>query len=246
VIFASLIRSFGCSWSCRQPWAPDSSDLARRRSGAWTVGVRSCRSIGSGLVGYLPVGAPFPARAARRPPRDPGFACVSASCIDSFALPGWLGWVHYRIVGLRGRPSPTRAQACLRRDRRCRVPRDWLWSRPSTPQPFSWMITARPLQGQGPTRRSMISRTGTSAAGVSPRSEHTSCRGAGQVPIPRITSEIPGVARGDDGTTARCVAPGRTVSSRTGVPPRRGRPPEQPHDSVVHPTQPPRHGEGLR
>jgi hypothetical protein len=46
------------------------------------------------------------------------------------------------------------------------------------------------------------------------------------------------------GTTASRVAPGRTVSSRSGVPPRRGRLPEQPHDSVVHPTQPPRQGEG--
>jgi hypothetical protein len=88
-------------------------------------------------------------------------------------------------------------------------------------QPRSWMIEARPSQGQGPTRRSMISRTGTPTAGVSP-GQNTSCRGAAQVPIPLITPQIPDVARGDDGTTARCVAPKPRRSRRERACPRVG------------------------
>jgi hypothetical protein len=40
--------------------------------------------------------------------------------------------------------------------------------------------------------------------------------------------------------------PAATVSSRTGVPPRRGRPPAQPRGPVVIPTRPPRHVRGRR
>jgi hypothetical protein len=45
--------------------------------GAWTVGVLSGAIMSIhrvGLVEHLPVGAPFPARVARYPPRGPGFA----------------------------------------------------------------------------------------------------------------------------------------------------------------------------
>jgi hypothetical protein len=87
------------------------------------------------LVGTRPVGAPFPARATRRPPAVWASGVVAPVHLDPFTLWGWLSWVHYRIVGLRGRPSPAWGHARSRRARRCWVPLDWLWSRPSTPSP---------------------------------------------------------------------------------------------------------------
>ena len=64
--------------------------------------------------------------------------------------------------------------------------------------------------------------------------------GAAHVPIPLITSMFRGWPGGAvrHHSQLRGTQPA-VVSSRTGVPPRRGRPPERPHDSVVHPTQPP-------
>jgi hypothetical protein len=210
-----MIWSFGCSWSWGQPWAPDSSDLARRRSGAWLSG---CDRVGpSGRSGRVPAGGrgPFPARATRRPPHGPGFACGSAGSPRPFTFWGWLGWVHDRPLGLRGRPYPTRGHARSRRVRCCWVPRDWLWSRPSTPLSFSWMIEARPPHGQGPTRRSMISRTGTPTAGVPPRSEHQlqGCR-----PGPDSADHIPDSRRGQG--RQRDHSPARSFSADT--PGRRG------------------------
>jgi hypothetical protein len=57
----------------------------------------------------------------------------------------------------------------------------------------------------------------------------------------------PGAGLGCGGPGPQPVAwhPAATVSSKTAVPPRRGRPPTQPHDSVVHPTRPPPQGEGV-
>jgi hypothetical protein len=171
---------------------------------------RSCRSVGSSLVGPLPVGAPFPARATRRPPRDPGLACVPAGSPRPVALRSWPGWVHYRTLGVPGRPSPTGGHARSRRDRHCRVPRNRLWSRPSTPQPHSRMITAKTTAGQGRVQ-------------VHDQQERdTSRRGAAQVPIPLITPQVPGLASSDDGTTAGQVAPKPRWSRRERACPRVG------------------------
>jgi hypothetical protein len=75
--------------------------------------------------------------------------------------------------------------------------------------------------GSGPTRRPMISRTGHPLQGCLP-GQNASCRGAGRVLIPLITPQIPAVARGEDGTTARCVAPKPRRSRRERACPRVG------------------------
>jgi hypothetical protein len=192
-----------------------------------SVGVaRSCRSVGSSLVGPLPVGAPFPARAARCPPRDPGLACVPAGSPRPVALRAWLGWVHYRTVGVRGRPSPTRGHARSRRDRR----RCGCHATGCGPDPphitLPQMIESRP--------------PGLRRGQVRDQQERgTSRRGAAQVPIPLITPQVPGAASGRERDHSQSSGTQiAVVSSGTGVPPRRGRPPGQPHDSVVHPTRP--------
>jgi hypothetical protein len=175
-----------------------------------------------GLVSYTPVGAPFPARATRRPPRDPGFACVCAGCLDPVALRGWLGWVHYRLVGLRGRPSPTRAQARFRRDRPagCHA----TGCGPDPPHPALLLDDhGQTTPGSAPHAQVHDQQERDINRRVSARSKHISCRGAGQVPILLITPQIPGVARGEDGTTASRVArncgglvgDGRAPASRT-------------------------------
>jgi hypothetical protein len=70
-----MIWSFGCSWSCGQPWTTASSDHARRRSGAWTVQAQSGSFQRVGLVARLPVGAPFPG-SDPAPARDPASRVV--------------------------------------------------------------------------------------------------------------------------------------------------------------------------
>jgi hypothetical protein len=222
-----MIRSFGCSWLSRQPWTTASSDHVRRRSsGRGASG--AIVSIGSVWSGTRPVGAPFPARAAGRPPRDPGLAWGSLR-FTSTPLPCGGGWVGcttepWGCVGgcprLGGTPVLDETVAAGCHATGCG---------PDPPRPS-------PLpddRGERPW--------GRARGQVHDQQEWgTSRRGAAQVPIPLITPQLPGAAsgRGRDHSQSSGTQIA-VVSSGTGVPPRRGRPPEQPHDSVVHPTQPP-------
>jgi hypothetical protein len=177
-----MIRSFGCSWLSGQPWTTASSDHVRRRSGG-RGGSGAIVSIGSVWSGTRPVGAPFPARAAGRPPRDPGLARVPAGSPRPRRLVG--------VAGLGALPDPGVAWAAVpdwgarlfgTRPPPVWVPRNRLWSRPSTPQPSPGCSRRTPLgQGRGPVHDQ--------------QERGTSCRGAAQVPIPLITPQLPGAAR---------------------------------------------------
>jgi hypothetical protein len=121
----------------------------------------------------------------------------------------------------------------------------WSRQRPWTPDTGR---SARRSRADGRNRRSSSDHfplIATSSPGWRPRQIRQHARRAARIPTPLITPQIPrGWPAGEDGTTASQVAPTpAVVSSGTGVPPRRGRPPEQPHDSVVHPTQPPPEGD---
>jgi hypothetical protein len=208
-----MIRTIGCSWLCRQPCAPATCDLPvhdpefrvlmvvattmdNRWSGSCPPPV-GCRTVGTSgrdrvdpsgprLVSCLPVCAPFPARASRRPHPRSGLRACSRR-FASTPSPYGGGWVGVTTVPwgcVDGRPrlggtpvyDETVAAGCLRH---------WLWSRPSTLQPLSWMVEARPL------------RRGRARPQVHDQQERDiSCRGAAQVPIPLITPQVPGVARG--------------------------------------------------
>jgi hypothetical protein len=84
------------------------------------------------------VGAPYPTDPDCLPPR-PGLSRFHLGRSDSIASRGWPGWVHYRPLGWRGRPSPTGRHARLRRDRPCRVPTDY----PVVPPRTTASTTAR-------------------------------------------------------------------------------------------------------
>jgi hypothetical protein len=188
-----MIRSFGCSRSCEQPWTTASSDHARPPADrpGW---VRRDRVDRVGLVGRLPVGAPFPARAARCPPRDPGLAGVPSGSPRPVALGRWLGWVHYRTLGLRGRPSPTGGTPVVDETAASGATQPAVVPTLHTPA-LSRMITAKPPR-DGAASRSIDQQERAPAAG-----------GAAPVPIPLITPQIPGRPVGANGTTASRVAP---------------------------------------
>jgi hypothetical protein len=126
------------------------------------------------------------------------------------------------------------ARPCRTRPPPVWVPLDWLWSR------------SRPLAAPGIW--GVISGIGTCAAPP-----------AAGAPILLITDlpaapslgwsgrDHPGEGWGVEGRDHSRLRSTRTaaVSSTTGVPPSRGRPPTQPQGSVVHPTQPPPQGNGV-
>jgi hypothetical protein len=84
------------------------------------VAVRSAQPPGGcGRVPDAFGGAPFPARGSPGPhPHQPSVAGVLSPVDLNLRLAGWLNWVHYRIMWLPGRPSPTRGHARPGRDRR--------------------------------------------------------------------------------------------------------------------------------
>jgi hypothetical protein len=67
-------------------------------------------------------GRAVPDRSRPALPPPPGLAGARPGSPVRGGLGGWLGWVHYRPPGLRGRPSPTGGHARPRRARHCRVP----------------------------------------------------------------------------------------------------------------------------
>jgi hypothetical protein len=150
---------------------------------------------------------------------------------------------HMEVAGSGALPNPGVARAtvpdagarpCRTRPPPVWVPLDWLWSR------------SRPLAAPGIW--GVISGIGTCAAPP-----------AAGAPILLITDlpaapslgwsgrDHPGEGWGVEGRDHSRLRSTRTaaVSSRTGVPPSRGRPPTQPQGSVVHPTQPPPQGDGV-
>jgi hypothetical protein len=151
---------------------------------------------------------------------------------------------------LLGRPSPTRGHARPGRDHRD-LGATHLAVVPSSPlaTPGIWGVIsgigtwAAPLQlGGGAHAQRRCVLTGEAPCSWCPvPADHGP--GVGPCPWGGLASIIQEKGWGwRVGTTASCVAPGRTVSSQTGLCPRRGRPPTQPHYSVVHPTQLPPQG----
>jgi hypothetical protein len=188
-----MIRSYGCSWSCEQPWTTAISDHApppAERPGC----VRRDRVDRVGLVGPLPVGAPFPARIAGCPPRDPGLARVPSGSPRPPPCGGgrvgcttepWGAWAAVPDWG---------ARPLLTRPPRFGCHATGCGPDPHTPA-LSRMIEAKPPRGRA-AGRAVISRNGAPAA-----------VDAAPVPIPLITPQTPGAARGANGTTASQVAP---------------------------------------
>jgi hypothetical protein len=162
-----MIRSFGCSWSCEQPWTTAISDHAAppvERPG-WRDRVGPSGRVWSGSCRWARRSRPGPPGAAPRSGPRVGFR----RCLGPVDLRGWLGWVHNRTLGLRGRPSPTGGDARSRRDRRGSGATQPAVVPTLHTQPFSRMFEARPPRGWA-AGRSVISRIGASAAGVQLRS----------------------------------------------------------------------------
>jgi hypothetical protein len=131
-------------------------------------------------------------------PSAPAAGVLSPVHLDRVAFWGWLGGVHYRIMGLLGRPYPTRAHARTRRDRRGSGARR-LAVVPSSPLAAPWILGviggigtwAAPRSwcpvpaGHGPARgpcpwgglaviireRGWVWRVGTTAGRVAPGSD---------------------------------------------------------------------------
>jgi hypothetical protein len=109
------------------------------------------------------------------------------------------------VAGLGALPSPGVAWAAVpdagtgpfRRDRPAGCHATGCGPDPPPPAP--------PLDDHGQTTPG----TGTHAPVHDQQERDTSCRGAGQVPIPLITPQVPWVAGGEDGTTAGRVARNR-------------------------------------
>jgi hypothetical protein len=127
--------------------------------------------------------------------RHPGWSC-DAACSPDLTCAGWLGWAHYRPPGLRGRPFPAGGHACSGRARRCRVPRNRWWCRPSIPG-SSWQAMARPTQTGSLRPPDQRKRDMNRAVAV-------------HVTLGRIMPRGSWDGRGRNGTTAGCVAPGRS------------------------------------
>jgi hypothetical protein len=106
---------------------------------------RAVRSISSvwmvSCTAELFLGAPFPARPGV-PRARVGRSGAAPAPWTSRAC-RWPGWLHPRITWLLGRPSPMRRHARPRRARSCRMPRDWLWSRPH-PRSHTCSRSAKP------------------------------------------------------------------------------------------------------
>jgi hypothetical protein len=79
--------------------------------------------VGSTWSGTFGLGAPFPAPRTDRPsPRRSGRGGLSLTFTSMPSAGSGLRWGNYRTPWLRGRPSPARGHAGLRRARPCRVP----------------------------------------------------------------------------------------------------------------------------
>jgi hypothetical protein len=197
-----MIRSYGCSWSWGQPWTPDSSDLARGRSGAWTG--QSCRSIGS-------VRSANRRWARRSRPGPPGLRRVirasrvvpPAGSTPSPCGGGWVGFTTVPLGCVGGRPRRGHRPVSTRPS--CRVPRNWLWSRPSTPAPLL-NDHGRTTPVSGPAQLHDQLERGTNCRGVFPVRTHQ-LPGCSPSPDSADHTQIQGRPGGDAGTTARCVAP---------------------------------------
>jgi hypothetical protein len=144
----------------------------------------------------------------------------------------WPGWVHYRPLGWRGRPSPTRGTPVLDEPVAAGCHATGGGADPRSPAP-SWQVTARPPQAPGPcgpVSSGNVTGTHRAAHARSGRIMHS--------------GSWDGRDRERNHSRSRGTRPQRS-RPRTGVPPRRGRPPAQPQGSVVPPTQPPRAGVGV-
>jgi hypothetical protein len=158
-------------------------------------------------------------------------------------MTGWPGWVHYRIMWLLGRPSPTRGHARPRRDHRdLGATRLAVVPWPPLAAPGIWGVISGIETWADPGSRCVLTGE-TPLQLVSPVLPIMDlARGA--LPLRWSGRDHPGAGlavEGRDHSQSRSTR--QQVSSRTGVPPRRGRPPTQPHGTVVHPTQPPPEGD---
>jgi hypothetical protein len=226
-----MIRSSGCSWLCRQPWTTSTCDLPvhdpklrvltvagtamdNRYFGSCPPPVgrldgraRSCRSI----VSAWSVARRWARRSRPGPPgaRPVIRASRVVAPVRLTSSPCGGGWVGCTTVpwGCSG-GRPRRGHRPVSTRPSCRVPRDRLWSRPSTPLPLPWM--PRPDHPRDRAHTWVHDQ----------QDRDTNCRGAehqlqeaARVPVPLITPQNPGPARGRR----------RDHSQSSGTQPRRSR-----------------------
>jgi hypothetical protein len=200
---------------------------------------------------------------ARLSPLRPGAALRSPPFGRRPPVGPWLGGVHYRTLGLRGRPSPAWGHARFRRDRHSRVPTRLSGG----PVPTSTVLDGRPVRSAEHAPGEVVHRLNIDLTAPGPPSIN---REVYAVPVDNFppfptarTAPGPGgtrtrtrserapqgrgtggaarvISRGNSGRADRHHRtsrghPAATVSSATGVPPSRERPHTQPQGPVVNP-----------
>jgi hypothetical protein len=216
-----MIRDNGCPLLRRQQCAPATCDLAShdpryRVSMVVTTAMdtrwfRSCRWHRVGLVGWAAVGAPFPARATRCSP------ALQAICVF---IPVPLTSSPASVAGLGSLPTSRVARAA--------VPDEG--ARPFTDEPVAvgCHATGGGADPRSPARPDK-SRCDPQAPG--PCGPVSSGNGTGTHRAAHVTLgsglRVPEMAEVGTGPQPVAWHPAAAVSSRAGVPPRRGRPPAQ-------------------
>ena len=144
---------------------------------------------GSLSPGRVAVGAPFPARGELPHASALAFRAISTVGAEP-TVRGWLGWHHYRVAWLLGRPSPTSRHASSDGPVAAGCDATGCGAVPH-PLPRPWSA------GSGPDLQPCSSRPDSADHELRRLADHRICAGM------RCT-----------GTTARCVAPGRGRSRR--------------------------------